>query len=295
MKPRRKPSPEAERKLSEQLAGVLYVVGTPIGNLEDITLRALKTLKEVDLVACEDTRRTQQLLRHYHLSTPTTSYHEHNELTKAAELILELEQGARVALVSDAGMPGLSDPGYRLIALCIRHHIPVIPIPGASAVVAALVVSGLPTDAFRFGGFLPAKGIQRRKMLQEYGEERKTLIFYEAPHRILEALQDVHQVLGNRQVVVARELTKVHEEFLRGHCLEVLEQFHQRGQAQGEITLLIRGAEKQPRPMARMPLRQRVEQIMREERLDRMAALKRVAREQGISKRQAYQKYERGE
>ena len=192
-------------------------------------------------------------------------------------------------------MPGLSDPGYRLIALCIRHHIPVVPIPGASAVVAALVVSGLPTDAFRFAGFLPAKGIQRRKMLQESSEERKTLIFYEAPHRILETLQDVHQELGNRQVVVARELTKVHEEFLRGHCLEVLEQLRGRGQAQGEITLLIRGAEKQRQPMARVPLRQRVEQIMREQKLDRMAALKKVARERGVSKRQAYGEYEKGQ
>ena len=295
MKRRRKPSPDPERNLSEQLAGVLYVVGTPIGNLGDITLRALKTLKEVDLVACEDTRRTRQLLQHYHLSTPTTSYHEHNELTRAAELILELEQGARIALVSDAGMPGLSDPGYRLIALCIRHHLPVVPIPGASAAVAALVVSGLPTDAFRFAGFLPAKSTQRRKMLQACSEENKTLIFYEAPHRIVETLQDVHRELGNRKVVVARELTKVHEEFLRGHCLEVLEQLRRRAQARGEITLLIRGAEKHPQPVARGLLRRRVEQIMREHKLDRMAALKKVARERGISKRQAYGVYERGE
>ena len=293
MKPDRRGSSEGARKASEQRAGVLYVVGTPIGNLQDITLRALRTLKEVDLVACEDTRRTQQLLRHYRLSTPTTSYHDHNELTKAPELILHLEQGARIALVSDAGMPGISDPGYRLISLCIRHHVPVIPIPGVSALVAALVVSGLPTDAFRFTGFLPAKRNQRRKALEEYRNERKTLILYEAPHRILETLNDVHQVLGNRQVAVARELTKVHEEFLRGRCLEVLDQLRQRGQAQGEITLLIGGPEKQPPPRAGVPLQQRVEQIMREQSLNRMDALKRVAQERGISKRQAYREYEK--
>ncbi len=284
-----------DEKSSERRVGTLYMVGTPIGNLQDITLRALSTLKTVDLIACEDTRRTEKLLQHYQVSTPTTSYHEHNELTKAAELILELEQGARIALVSDAGMPGVSDPGYRLISLCIRHRIPVVPIPGASAFVAALVASGLPTDAFRFSGFLPSKPNRRRKVLEEHKDSQKTLIFYEAPHRILETLEDVNQVLGNRHVVVAREVTKIHEEFLRGRCLDVLAELRQRNQVQGEITLLIGRPEEEPHPYADVPLRSRIEQIMREQALDRMEALKAVARERGISKRQAYREYQEPE
>lgn len=284
-----------DEKSSERRVGTLYMVGTPIGNLQDITLRALSTLKTVDLIACEDTRRTERLLQHYQVSTPTTSYHEHNELTKAAELILQLEQGARIALVSDAGMPGVSDPGYRLISLCIRHRIPVVPIPGASAFVAALVASGLPTDAFRFSGFLPSKPNRRRKVLEDHKDSQKTLIFYEAPHRILETLEDVNQVLGNRHVVVAREVTKIHEEFLRGRCLDVLAELRQRNQVQGEITLLIGRPEEEPHPYADVPLRSRIEQIMREQALDRMEALKAAARERGISKRQAYHEYQEPE
>src|SRR5574337_1183148 len=175
----------------------LYLVGTPIGNLEDITLRALRVLKEVDLVACEDTRRTQQLLNHFEIEKPTVSYHEHNEMTRAAELVKRLEEGARIAMVSDAGMPGISDPGYRLVTLAIRHHVPVVPIPGAAAFVAALVASGLPTDSFRFSGFLPAKAGQRRKLLESVRESPRTQVFYEAPHRLLETLSDVCEVLGN--------------------------------------------------------------------------------------------------
>lgn len=284
-----------ERKSGRDGVGTLFVVGTPIGNLDDITLRALNTLKSVDLVACEDTRRTQNLLNHYQVSTPTTSYHEHNEMTKAAELILRLEEGAKIALVSDAGMPGISDPGYRLISLCIRHQIPVVPIPGASAFVAALVASGLPTDAFRFSGFLPPKSSQRRKVLEAQKSSHKTLIFYEAPHRILETLDDIHEVLGNRHLVVAREVTKVHEEFLRGRCLDVLAQLRQRDPVQGEITLLIGRADEEPPPYADVPLRSRIDQIMREQNLDRMEALKAVARERGISKRQAYREYQEAE
>ncbi len=275
--------------------GALYIVGTPIGNLEDITLRALNTLKSVDLIACEDSRRTQQLLEHYQIATPTTSYHEHNELTKAAELVLQLEEGARIALVSDAGMPGISDPGYRLISLSIRHRIPVVPIPGASAFVAALVASGLPTDAFRFAGFLPPKSRQRRRALEQHQTAQKTLIFYEAPHRIVHCLQDVLKTLGNRHVVVAREVTKIHEEFLRGRCEEVLAELRRRGEVQGEITLLIGRAEEEPHPYADAPLRARVEQLMRQQKLDRMEALKVVARERRISKRQAYREYEESE
>jgi len=280
-----------ERENNSNRTGTLFIVGTPIGNLQDITLRALETLKSVNLIACEDTRRTQNLLNHYQIETPTTSYHEHNELTKAAELILRLEEGADIALVSDAGMPGISDPGYRLISLSIRHRIPVVPIPGASAFVAALVASGLPTDAFRFSGFLPSKAIQRKKVLEAHRDAHKTLIFYEAPHRILEALQDVNDVLGNRMVVIAREVTKVHEEFIRGRCLDVLEELRHRETVQGEITLLISRPEDEPHPFADVPLRTRIDQVMHEQSIDRMDALKTVAKERGISKSQAYKEY----
>src|SRR3954464_2736954 len=173
----------------------LYLVGTPIGNLEDITLRALRILKEVDVIACEDTRQTQKLLNHYAIQTRTTSYHEHNEMTRSPELVKEMQEGASVALVTDAGMPGISDPGYRLIALAIRHHLPVVPVPGASAFLAALVASGLPTDSFRFSGFLPAKSGQRRKLFETVRESPRTQVFYEAPHRLLESLTDVIEIL----------------------------------------------------------------------------------------------------
>src|SRR6202040_3399532 len=173
------------------LAPGLFLGATPIGNLEDITLRAVRVLKEADLIACEDTRQTQKLLNHYGITTRTIGYHEHNEMTRSAELVLELERGARVALVTDAGMPGISDPGYRLISLAIRHHIPVVPIPGASAFLAALVASGLPTDSFRFSGFLPPKSGQRRQMLESVNASPRTQVFYEAPHRVKEAVEDV--------------------------------------------------------------------------------------------------------
>src|ERR1700741_2384252 len=201
----------------------LYLVATPIENFDDITLRALRVLKGVDLIACEDTRQTQKLLNHYGITTRTVSYHEHNEMTKAAELVVDLEGGAKIALVTDAGMPGISDPGFRLITLAIRHHVPVVPIPGASAFLAALVASGLPTDSFRFSGFLPAKRGERRTALGAVKNSPRTQGFYEAPHRIVETLEEVVEVLGpDRHVVVAREVTKVHEEFLRGSAAEVL-------------------------------------------------------------------------
>src|SRR5215471_8921253 len=224
-----------------KIAGpALYLVGTPIGNLEDITLRALRVLKEVDVIACEDTRQTQKLLNHFAIGTRTTSYHQHNEMTKSAELVKEMQEGASVALVTDAGMPGISDPGYRLIALAIRHHVPVVPVPGASAFLAALVASGLPTDSFRFSGFLPAKRGERRAALESVKSSPRTQAFYEAPHRIVEALQDVVEVLGpQRHVVIAREVTKVHEEFLRGRAAEVLATLRARARVKGEITLLI--------------------------------------------------------
>ena len=274
--------------------GMLFLVGTPIGNLEDITLRALRTLKEVDLIACEDTRQTQKLLTHYNIGTPTISYHEHNEMTRSAELVKKLEEGAQVALVTDAGMPGISDPGYRLIALAIRHHIAVVPIPGPAAFLAAIVASGLPADSFRFSGFLPARQGPRREMLESIRESPRTQIFYEAPHRIRETLQDVVAALGpDRTVVIAREVTKLHEEFLRGRAEEVLETLKTR-ELKGEITLLVGKAEAGARPAKATPaVRERFEQLVAHEKLDEKAALKRVAKELGLSRSQAYRELQR--
>jgi 16S rRNA (cytidine1402-2'-O)-methyltransferase len=275
---------------AQPTAGCLYLVATPIGNLEDITLRALRILKEADLVACEDTRQTQKLLNHYELRKRLVSYHEHNELTRAPELVIELEQGARVALVSDAGTPAISDPGHRLVALCLRHGIPVVPVPGPSALVAALAASGLATEEFTFVGFLPSRASERRRALATLAADQRTLVCYEAPHRLLETLKDALEVLGNRPAVIAREVTKLHEEFLRGHLEELLAKFRQR-QPRGEITLLIGPGEPgalAPAPSADLPLADRVTQIMRKDELDQKAALKQAARERGLSKREAY-------
>jgi len=275
--------------------GTLYLVATPIGNLEDITLRALRVLKEVDLIACEDTRHTATLLHHYSIEKPTISYHEHNELTRAAELIVHLERGENVAVVSDAGMPGVSDPGYRLVALAVRHHIRVVPVPGASAFLAALVASGLPTDSFRFTGFLPAKAGARRTALEAIRNSPRTQVFYEAPHRILETLSDVVDVLGpERHVVIAREVTKLHEEFLRGRAQDVLAQLEQRGEARGEITLLIGKAEETTQtPAANKSLSERVQQLVGDDNLDERAALKQAAKEFGVAKSEAYRQWQR--
>src|SRR5450755_794417 len=273
----------------------LYLIATPIGNLEDITLRALRVLKEVDLIACEDTRQTLKLLSHYGIQTRLVSYHEHNEMTKAAELVVDLEGGAKIALVTDAGMPGISDPGFRLIALAIRHHVPVVPIPGASAFLAALVASGLPTDSFRFSGFLPSKSGQRRKLLESVKDSPRTQVFYEAPHRLLETLEDLIVILGSdRHIVVAREVTKLHEEFLRGRAGEILEQFKSRGSVKGEITLLIAKPETQGlKPETSLvSVAQRVREIMSAENVDEKTALKKVAKERGIGKSEAYREWQ---
>ena len=268
--------------------GKLFVVGTPIGNLEDITLRAIRVLKEADLIACEDTRRTQQLLNHYQIHTPTLSYHEHNEMTRAPELVIKLAEGNNIALVSDAGMPVVSDPGFRLVHLAVRHAIPVVPVPGASAFVAALAASGLPVDKFRFLGFLPSKKAARRRMLEENKSSTKTLVFYEAPHRILDMLRDVRDILGERDVVLAREVTKVHEEFWRGTVSALLERA--KGKAiKGEITLLVGGAtatgETKP---AESPIQSEIQALMAERGVDERAALKAAAKARGISRSQAY-------
>jgi 16S rRNA (cytidine1402-2'-O)-methyltransferase len=292
-------APGPARHASPHVGPALYLVATPIGNLEDITLRALRLLKEVDVIACEDTRQTQKLLNHYAIMTRTTSYHEHNELTRSAELVKDMQEGASVALVTDAGMPGISDPGFRLITLAIRHHVPIVPIPGASAFLSALVASGLPTDSFRFSGFLPAKRGERRAILETIKSSPRTQAFYETPHRVLEALTDIVEVLGpSRHVVIARELTKLHEEFLRGPASEVLEALKSRDAVRGEITLLIgKLEESDPHGAAdasvRPGIRQRLEQIMAEEKLDEKSALKKVAKERGISKSEAYREWQR--
>ncbi|MGC2108953.1 MAG: 16S rRNA (cytidine(1402)-2'-O)-methyltransferase [Candidatus Korobacteraceae bacterium] len=276
--------------------GTLYLVGTPIGNLEDITLRALRTLKEVDLIACEDTRHTAKLLHHYAIEKRMMSYHEHNEFTRAAELVTHLEQGDNIAMVSDAGMPGISDPGYRLVALALRHHIRVVPIPGASAFVSALVASGLATDSFRFGGFLPAKTGARRTALEAIRDSRRTQIFYEAPHRIVATMQDIVEILGpERHVVLAREVTKLHEEFLRGRAQEVHEQLEARGEILGEITLLIGKREELPAAAASpKTVSRRVRELVKDAKLDEKTALKQAAREFGLSKSEAYRELQRG-
>src|SRR3984957_5063823 len=294
----------SENSSSEKIAPSLYLVATPIGNLEDITLRALRVLKQADLIACEDTRHTQKLLNHYAITTRTISYYEHNETTRAAELLKEMQEGASVALVTDAGMPGISDPGYRLIKLAIQQCVPVVPIPGASAFLTALVASGLPTDSFRFNGFLPAKRGERRAALEAIKSSPRTQIFYEAPHRTVDSLTDVVEVLGAaRHVVIAREVTKIHEEFLRGPADKVLETLNARDAVKGEITLLIGKPEEVEAGvdsdhvgtgvLARPSLRQRVQQIMSEDKVDEKSALKKVAKERGISKSEAYREWQR--
>jgi 16S rRNA (cytidine1402-2'-O)-methyltransferase len=267
------------------MPGVLYLVATPIGNLEDITYRAVRILGEADLIACEDTRQTRKLLDHYGIQKPTVSYHDHNEAERSEELAARMCGGASIALVTDAGMPLVSDPGYRLVRAAIESGVPVVPIPGASAALTALAASGLPTDAFHFAGFLPHKPGQRVKALEAIADEPATVIFYEAPHRILEALEAVEQVLGARPIVVARELTKLHEEFLRGAAADIRAELAARDSVKGEFTLLI-GKALEPEPDD-TPVPDAVEALVRDG-TPRMEAIKQVARRRGLSKREVY-------
>jgi 16S rRNA (cytidine1402-2'-O)-methyltransferase len=274
------------------MAGTLYLVATPIGNLEDITGRALRLLREVDLIACEDTRHTRVLLNHYGIKTRTLSYHEHNERERAAELGALLESGAKIAVVSDAGTPGINDPGFRLVSEAIERGAEVVPVPGATALVAALVASGLPTDQFFFGGFLPARTTQRRARLAEVRALSSTLIFYEAPHRLAQSLADAREILGERKAAVARELTKLHEEIARGLLSELAERFASATTARGEIVLLIDRAVIETKAGAAdstLSIAARVDALEREG-LDARAALKRVARETGLSRPEAYRR-----
>ena len=269
-------------------AGKLYVVGTPIGNLDDITLRALNALKASDLVACEDTRRTLKLLNHYEIRTRTISYHEHNEMTRAPELVLRMEQGSVISLVSDAGTPVLSDPGFRLVHLAVRHKIPVVPVPGPSAMVAALTAAGLPMNEFIFTGFLPAKKSARRKALAALAAFEKTIVLYEAPHRIVETLRDVHEVVGDREIVIAREVTKLHEEFLRGSVAEVRDLL-KKSPRKGELTVIL-GPGVAPKQGGGngQSVQAEVERLRASEGLDERSALKVIARARGISRSEAY-------
>lgn len=234
----------ADSRFPETLKGVLYVVGTPIGNLEDITLRALRTLGEVDLIAAEDTRNTRRLLAHHGINRPLVSLHEHNEDRRTAELISKLGNGTAIALVSDAGTPTVSDPGYRLVKDAAAAGIRVVPIPGPSAVVAALSVSGLPTDAFLFLGFPPRKRAKRLKFLGHVAEETKTLIFYESPKRMADLLTDLQDVMGERRAVLSREMTKTYEEFMRGTLNQIAAEIEKRKELKGECTLLVEGGHK---------------------------------------------------
>jgi 16S rRNA (cytidine1402-2'-O)-methyltransferase len=229
------------------MPGTLYIVATPIGNLEDITLRALRVLKEVDLIAAEDTRHTRTLLDRYGIARPVTSYHEHNEKTKAHALVERLKRGESIALVSDAGTPALSDPGYRLVCEAIKAEIPVVPLPGPSAMTALLSVSGLATDRFVFEGFLPARKGERRERLGQLRGEKRTMVFYEAPHRLKESLGDLLEILGDREAVMGREITKIHEEFVRGRLSEIRARVESK-EPRGEITLAVWGSEREPAP-----------------------------------------------
>lgn len=272
------------------MSGTLYVLATPIGNLEDITLRALRILKEVDRIACEDTRQTAKLLNHYGISKPLISYHEHNERERAEELVGLLEAGENLALVSDAGTPLIADPGYRLVHRARERSIVVSPIPGASAVLAALSASGLATDAYTFRGFLPVKSGQRRRVLEACGLT-ETTVFYEAPHRILETLEDMQAVLGLRPLVVAREITKVHEEFLSGTAEEVKSVLSARPAVKGEFVILVGKGEAAPEGL---PVREAVDALI-QDGVPRMDALKQVARRYGLSKREVYKAFDERE
>lgn len=281
---------------SEPLAPGLYLVATPIGNLEDITLRALRVLKSVDRIACEDTRQTQKLLNHYGITTPTLSVHEHNEAARASKVVEELRAGGRVAVVSDAGMPGISDPGMVLAKAAIEAGVAVYPVPGANAALSALVASGLDTGTFLFLGFLPSKAGARKTRLEEIRarfDEPATLMMYEAPHRIVETLADLELVWGGEcRVVLARELTKIHEEFLRGTVSEVLSQLAERDRVRGEMVLLVEALPRAIEAIA-LSLRGRLAELEKTEGLNEMNALKRVARERGVSKSELYRELQR--
>jgi 16S rRNA (cytidine1402-2'-O)-methyltransferase len=272
------------------MSGTLYLVATPIGNLADITHRALQVLKDADLIACEDTRHTHKLLQHYGITTKTISYHEHNEQQRAAHLIDLLKQGRDVAVVSDAGTPSISDPGFRLVRAAIESDVPVVPVPGPSALISALIAAGLPTDEFFFAGFLPSRSNARRAKLNELRSIPGTLIFYEAPHRLAMTLTDAYAILGEREAVVARELTKLHEEIRRGRLSELSSHYADEENPRGEIVVLIdHNVIDEPARENAATVSSLVEQF-EQDGLDHRAALKKAARELGLSRAEAYRK-----
>ena len=273
--------------LPEKSPGVLYVVSTPIGNLEDITLRALRVLKEVDLIAAEDTRRTRQLLTHYGIHKPLISYHEHNRRMREKTLLNDLREGKSVALVTDAGTPGISDPGEELVRGAVQEGIPLVSIPGPVALVAALSVSGLPTESFLFYGFLPSKAAARRKWLASLKDRPETLVFYESPRRLSSLLDDAAQTLGERRVMVAREMTKVYEEVYRGTISEVLDQLGKE-EVKGEVTVILEGCTSPP-PAEPPSVMEALKHYSQEMGLSMKESVGRVAVELGISRRQVYQ------
>jgi 16S rRNA (cytidine1402-2'-O)-methyltransferase len=262
----------------------LYVVATPIGNLEDITLRAIRILKEVKLIVAEDTRKTRLLLSAYNINTPTTSYHEHNKLTKL-NYILEYLINKDVALVSDAGMPGISDPGYELISAAYRNNIPVVPVPGPSVLLTALVVSGLPASSFLFLGFIPHKSGDRKRLFKSVTLDRRTLVFFESPHRMPACLADMRSVFGDRKIAVCRELTKLHEEVFRGTLSQAVEHFIL---PKGEFTLVLAGNETDDKPILNPEIKKRLENLQISGKKAR-EAISEVAQDTGISKKELYQ------
>jgi 16S rRNA (cytidine1402-2'-O)-methyltransferase len=269
------------------MPGKLFIVATPIGNLEDITLRALRTLKEVDLIACEDTRHTRKLLTHFEIHKPLISYHEHNERTRSKELIEALLSGKNVAVVSDAGTPGISDPGADVISAAIDAGIEIIPIPGPSALITALIASGLPTHAFRFIGFLPAKSTVRKAKLEQLVDSRVTLIFYESPHRLERVIEDLFAAFGNRRAVIARELTKVHEEFKRGFLADFSAGVNEQT-ARGEYVIIVEGNTSTESPQTGTIVEQ-VNALIENSGLSKKDAIKQIARLNGLSKSEVYQ------
>ncbi|MEA1927868.1 MAG: 16S rRNA (cytidine(1402)-2'-O)-methyltransferase [Candidatus Auribacterota bacterium] len=280
---------ETARRHTPSSGGILYIVGTPIGNLEDITIRALRILKEVDCIAAEDTRTARKLLGRYEIKTPTISYYDARERQQSRKLIIRLKSGESIALISEAGMPGISDPGYRVVTESIREGIPVVPVPGPSALLSALVISGLPTDSFIFEGFLPPGLIARKKKLFQLQDEGRTLIFYESPRRLIKTLEVIRDILGERKITVARELTKMFEEVIRGTADEVLEKISG-SRIRGEIVLVVEGRSG-PVVDDRTPAADQIKEAIKDLGITRMEAIKLVAGLRGMPKSELYRDY----
>ena len=274
--------------MSEVNSGTLYIVGTPIGNLEDTTFRAIKTLQEVDLIAAEDTRHTSKLLQHFQILTPQLSYHQHNEQSRIPELIEKLNQGKAIALVTDAGMPAISDPGYELVKVCVEANISVVPIPGVTASITALCASGLPTNKFIFIGFLPTKIKLREEQLEKLSNSLETVVLYESPYKLLQTLEDLAKILGgNRKIVLARELTKLHEEFWRGTVGQAII-YYQNNQPKGEFTLVIAGAEPELLVLSEDTIKQELQELFAQG-ISRSQASRQLSQKINLSRRKIYQ------